>query len=54
MNSHDLKYINANQVHGFVKPADSKIRGQETEAGAEGRPGMNNNRPLTVIHPNNI
>ena len=24
INSHDLKYINANQVHGFVKPADQK------------------------------
>ena len=46
INNHDLKYINANQVHGFVKPSSEQKAIEPASA--------DNKHKLTVINPTNI
>jgi len=53
INNHDLKYINANASHGFVKPSDIGKPGvtkQET-FGSENSVAQ---QKMTVINPQNI
>ena len=53
INSHDMRYKNANAVHGFVKPPDiakSAIQKQETVSSGDSYA----QQKVTVINPQNI